>query len=283
MKLVQVIVGLGVIGFTTEMLAAPLSKSQQQCIKTINTGASRVHAAQGRANTGCVRDYATGKIASAEGCLLSSNPRVAAFQEKLIARDAKDCSSVPPFAYTNGGFAGDAAYQAAAFLMHDIYSYPLETGLHRCATNPSECLCEQKVSGRLEKLLLAMNKTFLKCAQAALAPGKEPFPGGAGDAVELAQCLSNGAVSLSVAADARGEIAHATQDLLDTTAALCSTTANDEFSNGVCYGLDDDPAAFTSCVVDQAECYICQLYKAIDALGAAIDCQAWSGAPTCAP
>jgi hypothetical protein len=191
----------------------------------------------------------------------------------LIAHDERDCSSVPPFGYTNGGFAGDAAYQAAAFLMHDIYSYPLETGLHPCATNPAECLCEQKVGGRIEKLLQAMSKTFLKCKKAAVAD----------DPADLAQCLDGGAVPLSVAVDAQGKIAAARQDLLDTAAALCFTTATPEFSNGVCFGRENDPAAFTDCVVDQAECYLCQLYKAVDALGGTIDYQAWSGAPTCAP
>lgn len=283
MKLVQVAWCLAVLCFTAENASAQLSNEDQKCVNTINKGAANVHAAQGKANTRCVQHYISGKVASAEDCLLNPTSRVEALQTKLVAKEATTCESIPPFASTNAAYAGDAAYQGAVDLMHDIFSLPLETGLHRCDTHPAECLCEWQVSKRVEQLLRAMNKAFLTCKRAALAVGREPFPDGAAGVGEFAQCISNEALTLSVEADATGMIADTAQDLLDTVTELCFTTATNEFANSVCNTFDDNPSGLTSCVVDQAECYVCHLYKSIDALGAAIDCQAWSDAPTCAP
>ena len=47
------VLSLGVAGIAT---AAPQGNQQQKCINKINKGASKVQAAQGKANSGCIKD-----------------------------------------------------------------------------------------------------------------------------------------------------------------------------------------------------------------------------------
>ena len=274
------VLSLGVAGIAT---AQPQGNQQQKCINKINKGASKVHAAQGKANSGCIKD-AVLKGTMAEPCILDDpKDKVEGKQTKLNDDDAKNCTVTPDFGYTGGVFAGTTAYQAEVNLIHDIYGNPVDSGLYGCDTNPAECLCQRQVDGRIEKLFRAMSKIFLKCKNPALAIGKDPFPTGASGPGDLAQCITNGAIPLSVQADTKQKVADGTQQLQDTAGQFCYTTANDEFGNGACAGFSGNPAGLASCLRDQVECRFCQLYKAADALGGSINCATWSGAAGCTP
>jgi hypothetical protein len=265
--------------------AAPQSKPQAKCINTMNKGASKVQAAQGKLNSSCIKEYVSGKVLSADACIAAdAKMKVAGKQAKLNSDDSKKCSTVettPTLAYTGGVFTGTTAAAAELNLVHDIYGNPLDPNLAVCATNPSECLCQRQVNGRINKLFRSMSKIFLKCKNPALAIGKAPFVLGAGTNAEIGDCIDDAGVGLSVQADTKTKVASATGQLADTAQRFCFTTPADEFGAGACAGFHGNPTGLAACIRDQVKCRFCNMYKAADALGAGIDCGAWSGAAGC--
>lgn len=283
MRAVRFMVCLGVLTLGAGVASAQLGNTEQKCVNKINKGVSKVHAAQGKLNSGCIKDRVSEKITDADACIAAdAKGKVSGKQAKLIADDTKNCGTAPGFAYTGGVFAGTTAVAAELDLIHDIYGNPVDPNLFLCDTNPSECLCQRQVNGRINKLFRAMSKIFLKCKNPALAIGKDPFPLGAGSAAEIAQCISNAGIGLSVEADTKGKVADATQQLSDTAQQFCFATPNDEFAAGACAGAANG-AALAACILDQVECRFCNMYKAADALGAGINCATWSGEPSCPP
>ena len=262
--------------------AAPQSDAQQACINKVNKAITKVQAAQGKANNSCVKDFVKGKISgpgAAEACVIDDpKDKVEGKQANLLNDEGKNCDpmDLPAFAYTNGTYAGTTAYQAEVNLIHDVYGSPLDSGLYLCDTFPGECLCQRQAIGRVEKLFRAMSKIFIKCKKPALAIGHDPFPLGAASASDIADCLDNGAVALSVEADGKGKVADGTTQLDDTLTHFCSGPfGNDPFSGGVCAGLTGP--TLTSCLVGHTKCRFCQMFQATDNLGANVDCATYSG------
>ena len=256
------------------------SSSQQKCINKINKSASKVQAAQGKANSSCIKDFVKGKITgvgAAEACILDDpKDKVEGKQANVLNDESKKCepADLPDFAYTDGVTAGTSAYQAEVDLIHDVFGNPVDPGLFICDTSPAECFCQRTASKRIEKIFRAMNKIFVKCKKAALAIGKLPqFPLGADDIGDIQRCVTDAAVSLSVAADTKGKVASATTQLSDTTDQFCDPLTLGEFDAGVCGGIDNP--ALTQCLRDRIECRFCRMVNAID--GAAIDCSTFSG------
>jgi hypothetical protein len=258
-----------------------LGNAEQKCVNKINKGASKVHAAQGKLNSGCIKDAVSEKIPDADACFLAdAKGKVIGKQNKLNDDDAKNCGSVPSFAYVGGAFAGTTAAQAELDLIHDVYGNPVQPELYLCDTNPAECLCQRQVNGRINKLFRAMSKIYLKCKNPALAIGKDPFSAGAANVGELAQCITNGSIGLSVQADTKGKVADGRQQLIDTATQFCNANMIDEFGGGACAG-SANPTALADCILDRVQCRFCRMYKQVDALGGAVDCAAWSGAAGC--
>lgn len=277
MRAITALVGACALVLGVGTASAQLGKVDQKCVNTINKGVSKVHAAQGKLQSGCIKSAVNEKIPDADACIAGdAKGKVSGKQAKLVSDDQKKCQSAPSFGYTGGAFAGTTAAQAELNLVHDLYGNPVQAGLFICDTNPSECLCQRQVNGRVNKLFRAMSKIFLKCKNPALAIGKEPFPQGADDAGDLAECISNGAIGLSVQADTKTKVATGTSQLADTATKFCYKTPNDEFGAGVCSGFSGNAAGLAACIRDQVECNFCEMYKAVD--GLPIDCEAWSGA-----
>ncbi|MDX2168320.1 MAG: hypothetical protein SF182_14700 [Deltaproteobacteria bacterium] len=262
--------------------AQPQGNDEQKCINKINNGVTKVHAAQGKLNSGCIKDFVNEKVPSADACYLAdAKGNVGKKKAKLVDDDAKNCGTVPAFAFTSGTFAGTTAAQAELDLIHDIYGNPTNPNLYLCDTNPAECLCQRQVNGRISKTFRAMSKIFVQCKKAALAIGKDPFVTGAASASDIAQCITNGSIGLSVEADTKGKVDSAESQLKDTAEQFCFTTPNNEFGGGACAGFDNNPAGLAACIRDRVECRFCNMFKAADALGGAINCQTWSGAAGC--
>lgn len=277
MRAITALVGACVLVLGVGTASAQLGKVQQKCVNTINKGVSKVHAAQGKLQSGCIKDAVNEKIPNADACIAADpKGKVGGKQAKLIQDDQKKCQATPSFGYSSGAFAGTTAAQAELNLIHDIYGSPVQAGLFLCDTNPAECLCQRQVNGRVNKLFRAMSKIFLKCKNPALAIGKEPFSTGAASAADLAECISNASIGLSVQADTKTKVASATTQLADTAAQFCYKTPNDEFGAGVCAGFSGNTAGLAACIRNQVACNFCEMYKAVD--GLPIDCEAWSGA-----
>lgn len=261
------------------MASAQVQGNQQQkCINKVNKAAGKVAAAQSKANNSCVKDYVLSAIPNADACVVDDpKDKVEGKQANVLADETKNCISgmLPDFGYTSGMFAGTTAYESGRDLVRDVFGNPVDSGLFICDTNPAECLCQRQTISRISKLYRALNKIWVKCKKAALKINKDPFPLGADSAADLAECVTNGGISLSVQADTKGKILNATTQMSDTIGQFCSPLlALNEFDGGVCANLSGAP--LVDCFRNQAECRFCKMVDAYDNLP--LDCATWSGA-----
>lgn len=287
-KVFRVVIGVAALTLVGAGMASAQVQddSQQTCINKVNKDAIKVEAAQGKANNDCVKDFVKGAISgpsAANNCILNDpKNKVEGKQQNVLNDEMKKCDLVnhfPDFGYVSGAFAGTTAYQAEVDIIHDVFGNPVDPGLFICDTNPAECNCQRQATGRIGKLSRAMGKYFVKCKKAALAIGKLPqFPSGAASATDLARCLTDTGITLSVAADTKGKVADATQQLQDTVQHFCYTIpTSDEFGGGVCNGLSPNAANLATCVAKRVKCRFCKMVQAMDALGGTVNCSTFSG------
>jgi hypothetical protein len=256
--------------------AAPQGNLQQKCINKINKDMIKVQAAQGKLNAGCVKD-AVKTGSSAETCINADvKNKVGGKAAKTVSDEQKKCvglSPQPEFAYLSAGTANAAAIGAEKNLIHDVFGNPVDAGLFLCDTFPQECLCQRQAIDRVEKAVRAMSKIFVKCKKAALAIGKDPFLAGAASASDIAECVTNGTIGLSVEADTKTKVSSAFGQLDATIANFCTAGGTDEFGGGDCATLTGGPLG--DCLEQRARCRFCEMVNQGD--GLAIDCSAWSG------
>jgi hypothetical protein len=256
----------------------PQGNGQQGCINKINKDTIKVHAAQGKLNAACIKDAV--KVGSdAEACIAADGKgKVAGKRAKTVEDEMKKCVSLnpqPAFAYTSATIANDAAEQAEQNLIHDVFGSPsVNPGLFSCDTNPAECLCQRQGIDRVEKLFRAVSKLFVKCKKLALAIGHDPFMMGAASPSDIADCVTNAGIGVSVAADTKGKVADATGQLSATLSQFC--TVGGEFNGGACTGLSGN--LLVDCLANHTKCRFCQMVNGADAL--TIDCGMFS-AITC--
>lgn len=273
---------LGALVLFATAASAQQSDQQAKCINKVNKAASKVQAAQGKANAACVKEFVKGSISganAADNCVLDDpKDKVEGKQQNVLNDENKNCigGELPDFGYTSGATAGTVAYQVEVDLIRDVFGNPVDSGLFICDTNPDECLCQRQAIDRVEKLFRAMSKLWVKCKKAALAIGKDPFPAGAANIGELQQCVTNGSIALSVQADTKGKLAAGELQMSDTIGQFCTPGGNEEFP-GVC----PSGATLVTCLRDQVECRFCKMVNGVDA--ATIDCAAWSGSASCPP
>jgi len=271
------------VGVTVLLLAAaawaiPQDKFQQKCINKINKDTIAVEAVQGKLDAGCIKDAVkVGSSTIAETCINSDPAGKVAKKAAITNKDnTNKCASInpqPDFAYTSPAIVNTAAIQAERDLIHDVFGSPLDAGLFKCDVHPLQCLCQRQVVDRVEKLGRAMSGIFVKCKNAALAIGHDPFPLGATQASDIAECVTNAAIPQSVQADTKTKISTAQAQLLATWTQFCHKTSDDEFHGGVCPGLLG--SALTDCLAQRVRCRFCRMVDTADAL--AINCATWSG------
>jgi hypothetical protein len=283
-KGLRAFVCLGVLALFATAASAQQSDQQAKCINKVNKAASKVQAAQGKANAACVKEFVKGSISgvnAADNCVLDDpKDKVEGKQQNVLNDENKNCimGQLPDFGYAGGVTAGTVAYQVEVDLIRDVFGNPVDNGLFICDTNPDECLCQRQAIDRVEKLFRAMSKLWVKCKKAALAIGKDPFLAGAANIGELQQCVTNGSIALSVQADTKGKLAAGELQMGDTIGQFCTPGGNEEFP-GVCTGLSGAP--LVTCLRNQVECRFCKMVNGVDT--ATIDCAAWSGSASCPP
>lgn len=250
---------------------AQLGNLEQKCVNTINKDTIKVQAAQGKLDTGCVKNFVkTGS--SADACVTAdAKGKVAGKKNKTTADDVKKCSgNIPSFAYTGASTANGAAVQAEMTLLHDQFGSPADSGLFSCDTQPAKCLCQRQVVDRVEKLFNAMSAEFVRCKNAALAFNKLPaFPNGATSPSDVGRCITDGTIGLSVQADPKSAVSKAATQLTDTQQKFCM---GGEFDAGACTGTG---ATLITCFEDHVKCRFCEMANAADNLP--VDCSTWSG------
>lgn len=282
----KVLIGLAVAAMVVPAAVwAELPNAEQICINKMNSDGVKVQAAQLKLNDGCVKDAVKTQLVpgpAADACIeLDAKGKVAKKRASTTADITKKCGTTPSIFFSGDTVTNDAAENGAKALVRDVFG-PTLGALQSCDTNASECACQVKVINRLSKMERAMAKIWLQCKKAALKGSKEPFvPVGAITNAELEQCVTNAALTggLSVAADTKGKIASAKDQLRDSAEQFCGAGAVDEFAGGECAGFSTPPtidgAGLADCMEELAKCRLCEMVNLTDAL--AIDCDAWAG------
>ncbi|HSP95942.1 MAG TPA: hypothetical protein VL049_01680, partial [Candidatus Dormibacteraeota bacterium] len=193
----------------------------------------------------------------------------------------KKCSTTPSIFFSGDTITNDAAEDGAKALLRDVFG-PTLGALQSCDTNAPECACQVKVSNRVSKYERAMAKIWLQCKKDALTANGAFSPNGAVANADLEQCVTNVALTggLSVAADTKGKIKKAKDQLTATAAQFCAKGSADEFVGGACAGFSAPPAPLDSaglanCLTAHAKCRLCEMINETDVL--AIDCDTWVG------
>lgn len=278
------------IGLTVAALAAPsalwaeLPKAEQICINKINNDGVKVQAAQLKVNDGCVADAVKTQLSPAgpaDTCI-DADPKGKVQKKRLSTTSdiTKKCPVTPSIFFTGDVITNDAGENTAKALLRDVFGAGL-TALQSCDTNGAECACQVKVSNRVSKLARAMSKIWLQCKKDALKASGAFTPTGATTNAELEQCVTNAALAggLSVAADTKGKIDKAKQQLGTTANQFCGVGSVDEFAGGACSGFSTPPtinsAGLADCLENQVQCRFCEMVNLTDDL--AINCDTWAG------
>lgn len=281
----NVLIGLALVAIAVPASVwAELPKADQTCINKINSDGVKVQAAQLNVNDGCVSDAVKTQASpapAASTCIdADAKGKVGKKRGKTTADITKKCGTTPAVFFTGDTVTNDAAEDGAKALLRDAFG-PTLGALLSCDTNAAECACQAKISNRLSKLERAIGKIWLQCKKDALTAGGSFTPSGATTNAQLEQCVTNGALAggLSVAADTKGKIAKATDQLKVSAEQFCAKGSVDEFAGGACAGFSTPPtldgAGLAGCMEDQARCRFCEMVNATDALN--IDCDAWVG------
>ena len=263
-------------------LWAELPKADQTCINKINSDGIKVQAAQLKVNDGCVSDAVKTQLnpgPTADTCIdADAKGQVGKKRAKTTSDITKKCATTPSIFFSGDVITNDAAEEASKDLLRDVFGATLGA-LKSCDTNAAECACQVKVSNRVSKIVRAMGKIWLQCKKDAMTAGGAFAPTGAISNAELEQCMTNGALGLSVQADTKGKVADATGQLQATASQFCGVGSVDEFAGGACAGFSAPPTldatGLTTCLVNQAQCRFCEMINDFD--GLAVDCDAWAG------
>src|SRR5512147_2611908 len=145
---------MNVIGALAVVVAATaqgqLSAEQQKCVAVVNKDMAKVLKTQSKLGLDCVRNAS----ATAEACMaLDADGKVQHAIDKAVAHDGALCLDPPAFAYLSAGTAAAVAIQASTDMIRDVVGNPIESGVGSCAAKSAECLCQQKVIGRVGKML----------------------------------------------------------------------------------------------------------------------------------
>ena len=256
---------MNVIGALAVVVAATaqgqLSAEQQKCVAVVNKDTAKVLKTQSKLGLNCVKNAS----ATAEACMaLDADGKVQRAIDKAVAHDGALCLDPPAFAYLPAGTAAAVSIQVSTDMIRDVVGTPVESGLYSCASNLDECRCQQKVIGRVGKMLDSATRIFVKCKRVALLS--------ATSAADVADCVTNASNSLSIAADPKGALAKRRGLLNATLSKYCpNSLANDPFAGGRCPGADGPTGA--DCFKTRALCRACLLASGADNL--AIDCGTW--------
>jgi hypothetical protein len=261
-RILSAIGALAALAVTTAQ--AQLSDDQRKCVYTINKDAIKVQATQSKVGVLCVKEAP----ATAEACMASDPTlKVQAKITRALEDDARRCMDPPAFAYLGAGTAAAVAVQTSKDLFRDVFGNPVEDGLYACDTHRSECACQQHVINRVAKTLDAASRIFVRCKGGALKLG-------ATSAAQIADCVTDPANELSIAADPKGKLARRRGLLIATLSKYCQPPPpNDPFGSGLCPGASGPAGA--DCLKTRVLCRACEMAKGAD--GLAIDCSAWLG------
>jgi hypothetical protein len=233
------------------------SADQQKCLNKLNKDGSGVAKQQGKENFACLKS-AGSQPGSAQSCLTADvKGKVLKKKNKTVADDAAACGTSPDFGYTGAATVNASAVQGEVDLVADIFGGNLDAAVISCTSNKPGCQCQEKVLGNVEKLADTKFAEFVKCKKAALKAG-------ATSVAALNSCVNNAGTPGSIAADTKGKIQKASDNLNATIVKSCDTPGVTGAFPGDCTGLSG--GLLGTCLDVQVECRVCQMINEIDGM-----------------
>lgn len=274
MRLVTTILAWGAVAGASLALVVPaaagLSKAEQRCANVLNKNAAKLARSVDAEARRCIEDGGRGRLTtSIDACLLADrHGKIGKRKAKTRAGDQAKCvQPYPSFAYSEAGSANAIVESEALAFVGDLFGASLDTAVIDCAAQPGLCACQQAVLKAAVRVNQARLKVFRKCKQAALRNNKAPFVAGAASAAEVGQCVNDGALAGSVAADSKSKIAKRVEALGAEISLRCQMATTGTFP-GACDGLNGETLA--SCINARSKCRVCQTVNAADSL--TVDC-----------
>jgi pimeloyl-ACP methyl ester carboxylesterase len=246
-----------------------IGRAQQACLNALNKDAAKLAAAQGRENSGCLRNADKGKLPSgqsADQCLRADGKgKIAKATAKVGADFTAKCAGPPPFGLPAGTVSAVIAatvVDQSLNLLADVLGAALTTTAIDCGSDQAGCDCQQAVSKAYEKLAATKFKEFVKCKKSALKSGVMTAAG-------LEDCVDDAGTAGSIAADSRGKIAKKLTKLGDAITAKCGSGVSTALAlPGLCAGQNGN--ALRDCIDQRVECRVCLTLNGTDNL--AVDC-----------
>src|SRR5262245_23161586 len=187
----------------------PQTPEQVRCLAVLHRNGTRIVAAQGTEDIGCVRDAAKGLVADPTGCLSAdASGKVGNARAKAAADAVRACGLPPDLGV---GPALEQTVEVAALthvrgLVVDLFGSDLVAGIIHTANDSPGARCQAAVMRRAQKVAVAHAKDFAACLERQVAQGAQS----SGD---LAACIGQ---------DSRGEVARADARLAATLARRCA-------------------------------------------------------------
>lgn len=187
--------------------SAAESGAAQKCLNAMNKAGISVRKAQAGQITSCIKKFADIGASAVGTCIAEdSDGKVAKAATKIQAAFDKSCSTTTPtFGLTSPTVVASLTAgvdSAAVLLLTDLLSYEGSFDLALdldCTAGQAQCDCQRPVLAAAQKTTASMGSLWLKCAKSALKGGNADFPDGAASRADLARCLTDPSVELSLA------------------------------------------------------------------------------------
>jgi hypothetical protein len=251
---------LAVFMFSHGAANAALSKEDQKCVNSINKGAAKVAATQGKENAACIKNGGKDKLPpgqSVEECL-TDDPK-----NKVSGAIGKikvgDCASPPAFPAidTDKNSIGPKMVDAELDLIHAVFGTDLDAVVASAVDDKPGAKCQAAVAKAISKCLDTKFKEYNGCKKNKLK-GKDTTA--AENAGELrVQCMAD--ATTGAIPDGKGKIAK-----------KCVTAIGDTLSKKCGVGNVGDLITGCSpvtkeCIDQKVKCEVCGAINDLDGLG----------------
>ena len=138
-----------------------LSSAQQGCMNAISKRYRKLSSAYGKEISKCIRKTSSPLFSvSFEECLSKADtrPKVIAAQTRLLAEEAQLCTETPPFGFTSGAVASQAALDQELDLLISVFGSDLGA-----AVPSGQSKCQRKVFRQIQRCQNAGLKAFNQC------------------------------------------------------------------------------------------------------------------------
>jgi hypothetical protein len=252
--------------------SAAETRDAQKCLNAMGKAGISVRKTQAKEISTCIKEF-IGSGGHEVGTCVVGDPdgKVAKAVAKIQTTFDKSCTmDTPTFGLTSPAVIETATAgvdSASVLLLTDLFSsesaFDLALNLD-CNTGQDRCDCQRVVFEEAQKTTKTMDSLWLKCKKSALKDG-------AASREDLARCLTDPTVGLSVAADTKGKLAKGFANLAGKYADKCLGFAEFEgpFDFGLCEEISDQP----TCIAERTRCRFCEMVSDMDDLHA--NCDLW--------